>query len=205
MVAIARRPRKSGRRIRPVGRALFLVACFLVASGVLRLGTNVGSVLAEQTEQQPEIEAGKPDTPATMRLPDDEVNAVLEALAKKENRLKQREEQLEKRLQDLALAERTIEQRLAELKTAEAELKRTIDVVDGASERDLETLTAVYENMKSKDAAALFEQMDPEFSAGFLARMKPGAAAGILAGLSAERAYSISAILAGRSALGPTK
>ena len=83
------------------------------------------------------------------------------------------------------------------MKTAEAELKRTIDVVDGASERDLETLTAVYENMKSKTRPRFSNRWTRIFSAGFLARMKPGAAAGILAGLSAERAYSISAILAG--------
>lgn len=205
MVAIAKRSGNSGRRMRPVGRALFLVAFFLTASGLLRLGTNVGGVLADQNATQPGAETGEPDGQAVTAATDTEVSAVLAALAKRENRLKEREAQLEKRLRDLTLAERRIEDRLAELKAAETELKRTIDVVDGASERDLERLTAVYENMKSKDASALFEQMDPEFSAGFLARMKPEAAAGIMAGLSAERAYSISAILAGRSALGPTK
>ncbi|KPP83568.1 MAG: MgtE intracellular N domain [Rhodobacteraceae bacterium HLUCCO07] len=203
MVAIAKRSARARRRMRPVGRALFLVAFFLMASGLLRLGTNVGGVLADQTAGQPEAEEPNGKDEDTAPMQESEVSAVLDALTKRENRLEQREAQLEQRLQDLAAAEARIEHRLSELKAAETELKRTIDVADGASERDLETLTAVYENMKSKDASVLFEEMDPDFSAGFLARMKPEAAAGIMAGLSAERAYSISAILAGRSALGP--
>ncbi|MEP4475030.1 MAG: hypothetical protein ABJ024_08265, partial [Lentilitoribacter sp.] len=69
-----------------------------------------------------------------------------------------------------------------------------------AAEDDLVRLTAVYENMKPKDASALFEQMEPGFAAGFLGRMRADAAAGILSGLSPQVAYSISVILAGRNA-----
>jgi flagellar motility protein MotE (MotC chaperone) len=64
-------------------------------------------------------------------------------------------------------------------------------------------LTAVYETMKPKDAAALFEAMQPEFAAGFLGRMRPEAAGAILAGMSPEAAYAASLLLAGRNAAVP--
>ena len=76
---------------------------------------------------------------------------------------------------------------------------------DTAAEGDLARLTAVYENMKPKDAAALFEEMDPDFAAGFLGRMRADSAAGIMAGLSPPVAYSVSVLLAGRNANVPKK
>jgi flagellar motility protein MotE (MotC chaperone) len=59
--------------------------------------------------------------------------------------------------------------------------------------------------MKPKDAAAIFESMDVTFAAGFLARMNRDAAARLMAGLSAEKAYSISVVMAGRNARAPTR
>ena len=79
--------------------------------------------------------------------------------------------------------------------------RRIHDVLaDGAAEKDIQNLTAVYQAMKPKDAAALFETMSPEFAAGFLGRMPPEAAAAILSGMSSEAAYGVSVIVAGRNA-----
>ena len=47
--------------------------------------------------------------------------------------------------------------------------------------------------------------MDPGFAAGFIARMKPEAAAAVLAGMDPQKAYLVSAVLAGRNALAPTE
>ena len=105
----------------------------------------------------------------------------------------------------LALANKAIEARLAALGDTEAKLASTIAMADGAAEADLARLTSVYESMKPKDAAALFEQMAPPLAAGFLGRMKPGAAAGILGGMTAQRAYAVTALLAGRNAGAPTQ
>ena len=85
----------------------------------------------------------------------------------------------------------------------EAKLRATLAVADGAAEADVERLTAVYQAMKPKDAAALFETMSPDFAAGFLGRMAPESAAAILSGMSAEAAYGISVIVAGRNAKAP--
>ena len=102
--------------------------------------------------------------------------------------------------QALALAEEQIEARLAALVAAEEDLAATISVADSAAEEDIARLTAVYENMKPKDAAALFEEMAPEFAAGFLGRMRPDAAGAVMAGLDPKTAYTISVLLAGRNA-----
>jgi flagellar motility protein MotE (MotC chaperone) len=87
----------------------------------------------------------------------------------------------------------------------EARLRETLALADGAAEADIERLTAVYQAMKPKDAAALFEAMSPEFASGFLGRMAPESAAAILSGMSAEAAYGISVIVAGRNAGAPTE
>ena len=98
---------------------------------------------------------------------------------------------------------RAITQRLEELRSLEEELKSTLALADGAAEADIQKLTAVYQAMKPKDAAALFETMSPEFAAGFLGRMPPDSAAAILSGMSAESAYGVSVIVAGRNARAP--
>ena len=91
------------------------------------------------------------------------------------------------------------------LEMAEESLVSTMARASTASENDLTRLTAVYENMKPKEASALFEEMDPEFAAGFLGRMRPDAAASIMTGLNSGKAYAISVILAGRNANAPSE
>jgi flagellar motility protein MotE (MotC chaperone) len=82
-------------------------------------------------------------------------------------------------------------------------LKKTLAIADGAAEKDLAKLTAVYEAMRPADAAALFQTMAPEFAAGFLGRMRPEIAAAVLAGMNPGKAYSISVLIAGRNATAP--
>ncbi|NHX27768.1 hypothetical protein HA397_27890, partial [Escherichia coli] len=85
-------------------------------------------------------------------------------------------------------------------RAAEDSLRATLTLAETAAESDLARLTAVYENMKPKDAAGLFEQMSPDFAAGFMGMMRPDAAAQIMAALDPATAYSISVVLAGRNA-----
>ncbi len=189
---------KAGRSRRAGRGALWLVAGLLLASGVVRLATGTGPALAREIQGLTDLGAGDPaaqscDAPA-------DVARVLEALAEQRAALDDREARLADRFAALSLAEEEIRRNLAALEAAEAELSRTLSLAETAAEGDLERLTAVYENMKPKEAAALFETMDPEFAAGFLGRMRADAAAAIMAGLSAQSAYTISVVLAGRNA-----
>lgn len=192
--------KRSSRR--PAKGALFTIGVLFISSAVLRLGLTASEAIA--LEKAPVQEATSESVATTCDTPGDLSN-MLAAFKEREATLAEKESQIEKRMKALALADEKVATKLAALTKAEAELRATIALAETAAEDDLSQLTTVYENMKPKDAAALFEQMDPEFSAGFLGRMKPAVAASILAGLSAERAYTISVILAGRNANVPKK
>lgn len=186
------------RRRRAGHGALFIVAMLFASSGALRLGSGIGAALAKSKDEEPIVA----DTSTqSCEMP----SALSEALTLREDRVAAQEAALKDRLAALTLAEAAISQRLEEMKAVEAELKATLALADGAAEEDVQNLTAVYQAMKPKDAAALFETMSPDFAAGFLGRMPPEAAAAILSGMSAEAAYGVSVIVAGRNAGVPTE
>ncbi len=182
----------SGRR--KAGRgALFIVAMLFATSGALRLGSGIGTAMAN-AEADPEEPVAT--EPAVCESP----VALSDALKQREERLAVREASLQDRLAALALADQAVTDRMVQLETMEAKLAATLALADGAAEADVERLTKVYQAMKPKDAAKLFETMSPEFAAGFLGRMPPESAAAILSGMSAEAAYGVSVIVAGRNA-----
>ncbi|MCO4828353.1 MotE family protein [Lentibacter algarum] len=185
------------RAARPQRGALFTIAALLIGSAVLRIGLTASEAIALEKSHTPsEVKSSSDIACETVG----DLDGMLVAFREREERIATQELKLQKRMQALAVADQKIDEKLAALTKAEADLRATLALADSAAETDLTQLTTVYENMKPKDAAALFEQMAPEFSAGFLGRMKPASAASIMAGLSAERAYSISVILAGRNA-----
>ena len=176
-----------------------LVAGLLVASAVVRLGDDAGRAFAKaESASHSDAMTGAEDALACEPAPD--VAALLTAFRDREEQLKLREAQMADRMQALAVADQEIERKLAALGTAEESLRATLALADSAAENDLSRLTAVYESMKPKDAAALFEEMDPDFAAGFVGRMQPAPAAALMAGLKPQTAYTISVILAGRNA-----
>ncbi|MFT6451062.1 MAG: flagellar motility protein MotE (MotC chaperone) [Halocynthiibacter sp.] len=193
-------PRKSWRNGRGV---LWLIAGLLLVSGVLRLGSGTGAAIAREVA---DMKAGKVEaahTEALLCQSDDDLNALLQALQARESQIKQREGAMSDQLKALEIARAEFEENIAVLIEAEAKLNATLALADNAAEGDLARLTAVYENMKPKDAALLFEEMAPDFAAGFLGRMRPDAAAAVMAGLEPSTGYSISVILAGRNAAVP--
>ncbi len=185
--------------------ALSLIAVLFLLSALIRVGPDAGAVLAgaglTETAKTPVSADGLPEA----RASEAELQIMLTAFQKREVRLAAREAQIEMRLQALLVADREIERKMTALSEAEDKLRETLAYADTAAEGDLARLTAVYENMKPKDAAALFEEMDPDFAAGFLGRMRADSAAGIMAGLSPPVAYSVSVLLAGRNANVPKK
>lgn len=177
--------------------ALMILALFLASSGALRVGSGVGQALANAAESD-EV-AGSPVGESCPEPP----LALAKALQARDAEIVARGAALEDRMAALALAEQAISQRMAEMTAAESALKATLSIADGAAEKDLERLTAVYEVMKPSDAAKIFATMAPEFAAGFLGRMRPEAAAAVMAGMTPDQAYSITVLIAGRNALAP--
>ncbi len=190
-------PRRRGSR-----NGLLAIAAMLALSGLLRLGGGAGTALASVSETVGrEAPAQEPASCTTA----DDIALVLAALDEREARVAMRETELEARMQALAVAEVQIQRNMTALQEAEIRLSSTMAHASTAAEEDLDRLTAVYENMKPKQAAPVFAAMAPEFAAGFLGRMRPDVAAAILAGLEPEAAYAITALLAGRNADAPTE
>jgi flagellar motility protein MotE (MotC chaperone) len=185
------------RRNRRSRGALAFLATLLLISGSIRLGTGMGEAL---TAEVAPVAGPATGTSATVAI-----EPLLAELRAREARLAKREAAFEERLQALAVTEARVQAQLAELIAAEERLADTLALADRAAERDLDRLTAVYQNMKPKEAAALFEEMDAQFAAGFLGRMHPEPAAAIMAGLTPHTAYSISVLLAGRHVKVPTE
>lgn len=211
------------RMIAPAGRgSVVVIAALLLSSATIRLITSANIALAQDgqlpttsmtaAKAKPSIEKGEamaePADQAvqTASVPNDNrtaISGLLNALTEREAQVSEREKQLEMRMRALSVADAEIEKRLLALAETEKSLRATLSIADQASEKDILRLTAVYESMKPKNAAALFEEMEPNFAAGFLARMRPDVAAQVMAGLSPQVAYSISVILAGRNATAP--
>lgn len=200
-----KRPLLARSRGRTGRGAIWIIVLLLAGSGAFRLASGTGRVLAEEVA---DLTAGRLD--ATAFAPEScdqppELQAVLAALKTREDRLQEREDALADRSAALELAGREIRENLAALERAEENLAAMVAVSEKAAEGDLSRLTAVYESMKAKEAAALFETMAPDFAAGFLGRMRPDSAAAILAGLRPDTAYAISVVLAGRNANAPSQ
>ncbi len=179
-----------------------ILSCLLV-SAVIRLGTG-GVVLAEELATHVEEPPMAP-APLAPPAPEPEVGSLLESIRTRQEQLSQREVEIAERQLELNLVEQRIAQQLAVLKQAEQKLADTLAIADSAAENDLKQLTAVYEKMKTKNAAEIFGTMEISFAAGFLSRMKPESAAGILSEMPPNAAYSISVVMAGKNANAPTE
>ncbi|PFG61615.1 MgtE-like protein [Thioclava sp. ES.031] len=192
--------RKPGRRKSRPGRgALWIIAALFVLSGGLQLA-QFGAWAREATGPAHETGAAKSEDDC---IDDAGFMAMLADLKVREAKLVEQEGLLSDRRNALALAETRLEARLNDLVAAEEALSKTVAVADGAAEKDVGKLVALYENMKPKQAAPLFAEMDPNFAAGFLARMRPAAAAAVMESLEPKTAYAISVLMAGRNAGAP--
>ena len=183
------------------GALKVLIICF-IASGVLRLGV-LGPALALQLTNVDDTVGDPTQTIAANCPAPPNPDALLLAIREREQQLDQRERTIEERLTVLSVATEEFERQQASLVEAEKKLAATLAIADSAAENDIRQITAVYENMKPKDAAEVFDTMDQKFAAGFLIRMNPQAAANILAAMEADNAYGVSLLMANRNIEAP--
>ncbi len=193
----------SGRRTifekPPRSFALALIIGCFVLSSALRLSA-AGAAMAQQLgeTQLASSESMEGDNSA-------DTDVLLEALRERDKQVKESERRLVERQALLKIAEEEFEKRRIALIEAEERLAATLAIADNAAEKDLQQLTAVYQNMKPKKAAEVFDAMDPVFAAGFLIRMAPESAAEILTSMTTETAYSVSVLMASRNMNAPTE
>lgn len=176
----------------PRTRALAVLAACFLASAAVRL-TIIGPAAAEALF--PPTSGDFSDEAGCVA----ESGALLEALRERGEQLDSLENDIAERQAALEIAEAELQRKHDELVDAEQRLAATVAAADGAAERDVAQLTAIYENVKPKRAAGIFSSMDTEFAAGILSRMSPAAAADILTLMDANRAYAVSVVLAARN------
>lgn len=198
--------RRNAARRPKVGAAALIVGCF-VASAAVRLldpagpAARAAATLAEQGGAGHGAAAGGEG--AQECAIEGDAGALLRAVRERELQLRERELRVADRERLLQAAEERMRAERARLEEAQERLQATLTLADDAAEADIRRLVAVYESMDPKKSSKIFETMDIGFAAGFLARMNQEVAAQILGGLPAERAYAISATIAGRNARAP--
>lgn len=180
--------------------SLGILAVLLLLSGVVRLSDQQFYAFAQDAANT-NAETGA-DSQSVAGVPFDAsaIETILAALKAREERLLEREAELQEVETRLSASEVRITAKIAELTEVEEKLASTLALADTAAEDDLTRLATVYENMKPKDTAALFSEMAPGFAAGFLGLMQPEAAAAVMTELEPQTAHTISVMLAGRNA-----
>jgi flagellar motility protein MotE (MotC chaperone) len=125
--------------------------------------------------------------------------AVLERLQERRQALDGRSRELDMRESLLKAAEQRMDVKLGELRSME----KKVDSAE-TSKRQVETdrfksIVAMYENMKSKDAARIFERLDMKVLVEVSTQMKPAKMAEILGQMSPDAAERLTVELANRA------
>ena len=129
-----------------------------------------------------------------------ETERLLKAVRDRYETLDKKETDLDDRLRYLEIIETRVDEKLVELKNTNASLSELVAFADEAAQKDIDLLSAMYEQMKPKKAGEIFDKMDPTFAAGFLTQMNSENAALILTNMNTDKAYETSMIIASRNA-----
>lgn len=117
--------------------------------------------------------------------------------------LAQRRKDIEKREKSLMLkdallqaAERELEQKTRELRAVRDEIKSMMEKQNKERDERVASLVKIYEGMKAKDAARIFNTLDLDILVEVITQMSERKSAPILAQMNADRARTITIMLA---------
>lgn len=121
---------------------------------------------------------------------------VFNELAQRRSDLDDREKGLQAREALLKAAEQELEQKYVEMTTLRNELELLLDKQTEEEKARIASLVKVYENMKPKDAARIFDTLDLDILLDVAAQMSERKLSPVLAAMNAERARTITIMLA---------
>ena len=124
--------------------------------------------------------------------------AVLDMLTRKEQALDRREATLNDREADLRVAEQELTQRLEDLKTLREELTTLLIKADDDREKRVEQLKAMFEGMRSGDAALILASTDADVALEVLQRMSRTKAGKVLAAMKPAQAAALAERMAAK-------
>lgn len=125
--------------------------------------------------------------------------AVLERLQERRQELDSRSRDLDMRESLLKAAEQRMDAKLGELKTMESKVDHAENQRKQTDAERFKSIVAMYENMKSKDAARIFDRLDMKVLIEVSTQMKPAKMAEILGQMSPESAERLTVELARRA------
>lgn len=121
---------------------------------------------------------------------------VLRSLAERRDQLDDRESVLDTRELTVSAAELRLNDQIDELQKLEGNIKGLLDKLDDKNNEQIADLVKVYESMKPKDAARIFDTLDNSLMLSLADKMKPASMAAILSNMSAERARTLTQLMA---------
>ena len=124
--------------------------------------------------------------------------AILGRLQDRRKELETRSRELEMRESLLKATEKRLDAKVAELRDMEARVNTAIGIRDKAETQRFKSVVAMYENMKSKDAARILERLDLKILVEVVTEIKPTKMSEILAQMTPEAAERLTIELAQR-------
>ena len=137
------------------------------------------------------------DPQATKKTWTDEEIALFNKLEDRKGQLDAREAELQKLEAELQKEKEDLEKRLAQLEDVRKKIATRLDEKVKVDQQKVESLVAVYQNMKPQQAAKIFEDMNEDLAVEVLAKMKNKAAAEILNMVKSDKAKRLSERYAG--------
>lgn len=179
---------------------------------------NFGNANPDITGSVPEQEGGpklkvsnKPPAPTKLEPSPDPVTvsggriassgeqAILQRLQQRRKELDKRNRDLDMRESLLKAAEKRVEARVNELKELEKKIKAATGARDKTQKQNFESLVAMYEAMRPKDAARIFDRLDINILVEVVTGMKARSMSAILAQMKPEAAERLTVELANRA------
>ncbi|MGH6725129.1 MAG: MotE family protein [Pseudolabrys sp.] len=125
--------------------------------------------------------------------------AVLERLQDRRKELDTRSRELEMRESLLKVTEKRLDAKVVELKDVEARVNSAMGNRDKQEAQRFKSIVAMYENMKSKDAARILERLDLKILVEVATKINPRKMSEILAQMTPEVAERLTVELARRA------
>jgi flagellar motility protein MotE (MotC chaperone) len=125
--------------------------------------------------------------------------ALLERLQERRKELDTRSRELEMRESLLKATEKRLDAKVTELKDAESRVNAAMGIRDKAEAQRFKSIIAMYETMKSKDAARILERLDMKILVEVATEIKPAKMSEILALMTPESAERLTIELARRA------
>ena len=162
-------------------------------------------VAEQQDEATAEAADGAPDGEVEPGLPAGGISraemTLLEDLRARRRQLEERERKLELRERLLATTERRIDRRIGEMRAIEKHIAELVAEHEKRQDTQLQSVVAMYEKMKPKDAAQIFQRLDMDIQTAVATRMKESKMAALLAQMDPEAAKLLTTQLARREDL----